>query len=122
MKIRGKALGEAVLEVSVEVIGAGVPLPIGNQQQHPQKAQVRWEGRYSPSSGRSPNSYQAQGKMWKGTWLRIVEVCRPATRPSGDKGASPYKDSRKEQSPQAMSLCLGSNSSSDISYPCALRK
>ena len=63
-----------MLEVSVEVIGAGVPLPIGNQKQHPQKAQVRWEGRHSPSSGRSPNSYQAQGKMWKGTWLRTVEV------------------------------------------------
>lgn len=70
-----KALGEAVLEVSVEVVGARVPLPVGDQQQHPQETQICWEGRHRPGHTGAPVPSPRQEIEW-----RIARPCRPATR------------------------------------------
>lgn len=63
-----------MLEVSVEIVGAGVPLPIGHQQQHPQETQVCWERRHSPWSGRVPNFHKPMAGNGMAHGLRTVDV------------------------------------------------
>lgn len=85
-----------MLKVSVEVVGTGVPLSIGHQ--HPQEAQVCWERKHSPWSGRVPIPIKPRKETEWHMGSELLRFCRPIIHLSGDNGTDFYRDNRKKES------------------------